>query len=184
MNIGLTSFFVLACSWPFSYRYSVFFPYARESRGMARTIRNGKLDTRSARSRLRLRREPYWTVISEGCALGYRRGAKGGTWIGRFRDETGRQHYEALGAADDARDPDGLSVFSFGQAQEKGRAFFARKAREIAGDAAPRKALTGLLMRSMTTSRAMPSVARGFRPHCRRQTFTFALPSGRFRSLS
>ena len=104
---------------------------------MARTIRNGKLDTRSARSRLTLRREPYWTVVSEGCALGYRRGAKGGTWIGRFRDEAGRQHYEALGAADDARDPDGLSVFSFAQAQEKSRAFFTRKAREIAGDAAP-----------------------------------------------
>jgi len=104
---------------------------------MARTIRNGKLDTRSARTRLTLRREPYWTVVSEGCALGYRRGAKGGTWIGRFRDETGRQHYEALGAADDARDQDGLSVFSFAQAQEKGRAFFVRKAREIAGDAAP-----------------------------------------------
>jgi integrase len=104
---------------------------------MARTIRNGKLDTRSARSRLTARREPYWTVISEGCALGYRRGAIGGTWIGRFRDDTGRQHYEALGAADDARDPDGLSVFSFAQAQEKSRAFFARKAREMAGDAAP-----------------------------------------------
>jgi integrase len=104
---------------------------------MARTIRNGKLDTRSARSRLSLRREPYWTVISEGCALGYRRGGNGGTWISRFRDEKGRQHYEALGAADDARDPDGLSVFSFAQAQEKSRAFFARKAREIAGDAAP-----------------------------------------------
>jgi integrase len=104
---------------------------------MARTIRNGKLDTRSARTRLTLRREPYWTVVSEGCALGYRRGAKGGTWIGRFRDEAGQQHYEALGAADDARDPDGLSVFSFAQAQAKSRAFFARKAREIAGDAAP-----------------------------------------------
>ena len=102
---------------------------------MARTIRNGKLDTRSARSRLTLRREPYWTVISEGCALGYRRGATGGTWIGRFRDDTGRQHYEALGAADDARDPDGLSVFSFAQAQAKSRAFFARKARELAGEA-------------------------------------------------
>jgi integrase len=101
---------------------------------MARTIRNGKLNTRSARSRLTLRREPYWTVISEGCALGYRRGATGGTWIGRFRDEAGRQHYEALGAADDARDPDGLSVFSFAQAQAKSRAFFARKAREVAGD--------------------------------------------------
>src|SRR6476660_4194032 len=105
---------------------------------MARTIRNGKLDTRSARTRLTQRREPYWTVVSEGCALGYRRGAKGGTWIGRFRDEAGRQHYEALGAADDARDPDGLSVFSFAQAQERARSFFAREARVVAGEPASR----------------------------------------------
>jgi integrase len=84
-----------------------------------------------------MRREPHWTVISEGCALGYRRGVKGGTWIGRFRDDTGRQHYEALGAADDARDPDRLSVFSFAQAQEKAREFFTRKAREAAGECAP-----------------------------------------------
>ena len=105
---------------------------------MARTIRNRKIDTRSARVRLTARREPYWTVISEGCALGYRSGAKGGTWIARFRDDTGRQHYEALGAADDARDPDGLSVFSFAQAQEMARTFFARKARAVAGDMAPR----------------------------------------------
>lgn len=105
---------------------------------MARTIRNGKLDTRSARVRMTARREPYWTVISEGCALGYRRGSKGGTWIARFRDDTGRQHYEALGPADDARDPDGLSVFSFAQAQERARTFFAREARAVAGDMAPR----------------------------------------------
>ena len=62
---------------------------------MARTVRNPKIDTRTARTRLLARREPYWTALSEGCALGYRRGAKGGTWIGRFRDEDGRQHYEA-----------------------------------------------------------------------------------------
>jgi hypothetical protein len=80
---------------------------------MARTVRNAKLTTRSARAKLVSRREPYWTVISEGCALGYRRGARAGTWIGKFRDDTGRRHYEALGAADDAREPDGLSVFSF-----------------------------------------------------------------------
>jgi integrase len=104
---------------------------------MARTIRNAKLTTRSARAKLPIRREPYWTVISEGCALGYRRGARGGTWLGKYRDDSGRRHYEALGAADDARDPDGLSVFSFAQAQEKARAFFQQKAREAAGDLAP-----------------------------------------------
>ena len=101
---------------------------------MARTIRNPKIDSRSARAKLPQRSEPYWTVISKGCALGYRRGSKGGKWIARFRDDMGRQHYEALGAADDARDPDDLTVFSFTQAQAKARDVFTRKAQEIAGD--------------------------------------------------
>jgi integrase len=104
---------------------------------MARTIRNPKIDSRSARAKLPQRPEPYWTVISEGCALGYRRGSKGGKWIARFRDDMGRQHYEALGAADDARDPDNLTAFSFTQAQAKARDVFTRKAREVAGDFVP-----------------------------------------------
>jgi integrase len=104
---------------------------------MARSVRNPKIDTRSARARLAERREPYWTVISEGCALGYRRGAKGGTWIAKFRDADGKRHLEALGAADNARDADGLSVYSFAQAQERARAWFQRKAREAAGDFVP-----------------------------------------------
>jgi integrase len=104
---------------------------------MARTVRNPKIDTRSARARLPARREPYWTVLSQGCALGYRKGAKGGTWIVRFRGDDGRQHYGPLGAADDARDPDGLSVLGFAQAQERARAWFDQKAREQAGDLAP-----------------------------------------------
>jgi integrase len=109
----------------------------RQGNPMARTVRNPKIDTRSARARLSERREPYWTVISEGCALGYRRGGKGGTWIARFRDEDGRQHYQALGAADDARDADGLTVFSFPQAQAMARDWFKLKATEQAGDFVP-----------------------------------------------
>jgi integrase len=104
---------------------------------VARTVRNPKIDSRTARAKLQSRREPYWTVLSQGCALGYRKGAKGGTWIARFRGDDGRQHYTQLGAADDARDPDGLSVFSFAQAQEMARIWFDRKAREQAGDFAP-----------------------------------------------
>src|SRR5262245_15643633 len=104
---------------------------------MARTVRNQKIDTRSARAKLSLRREPYWTVLSPGCSLGYRKGAKGGTWITRFRGDDGRQNYGPLGAADDAREPDGLSVFSFAQAQERARSWFDQKAREQAGDLAP-----------------------------------------------
>ena len=103
---------------------------------MARTVRNAKLDSRSSRTRLALRREPYWTVVSAGCAIGYRKGAKGGTWIARLRHDDGRQHYEALGAADDARDSDALTVFTFAEAQEAARKFFSRKARELAGHGA------------------------------------------------
>ena len=104
---------------------------------MARTVRNPKLDTRSARVKLAGRREPYWTVISAGCAIGYRRGTKGGTWIARLRNSEGKQHYEALGAADDVRDADGLTCFTFAQAQERARTFFDRKARELAGHSEP-----------------------------------------------
>ena len=94
---------------------------------MARAVRSARLNTRSARTRLEARREPYWTVISEGCALGYRRGAKGGYWIAKFRDEFGQRRYDAIGAADDARDPDGVSVLSFAQAQERARKFFKKR---------------------------------------------------------
>ena len=113
----------------------VFFPYGETS--LPRTTRNAKLDTRSARLKLSERREPYWHVLSKGCALGYRRGANGGNWIARLRDEAGKQHYEALGAADDVRDTDNLTVFTFNQAQERARAWFASKARELAGHAEP-----------------------------------------------
>jgi integrase len=128
--------FVRDRSWQICYIHSVYFPYVCRN-AMARTIRNPKIDSRSARAKLPQRPEPYWTVISEGCALGYRRGSKGGKWIARFRDDMGRQHYEALGAADDARDPDNLTAFSFTQAQAKARDVFTRKAREVAGDFVP-----------------------------------------------
>jgi integrase len=97
---------------------------------MARTLRDAKLDTRSARSRLAARREPYWRSISDGLAIGYRKGAKGGTWISRhYTPETGRR-FSALGAADDVVDADGVHVFAFGQAQEAARAWFASLARQ------------------------------------------------------
>jgi integrase len=77
-------------------------------------------------------------VLSKGCALGYRRGSNGGTWIARLRDEVGKQHYEALGAADDVLDADNnLQGFTFAQAQEHARTWFASKARELAGHAEP-----------------------------------------------
>ena len=77
--------------------------------------------------------------MAAGSFIGYRRLPSGsGSWIARLRDGEGRQHYQALGSADDTREGDGLGVFTFGQAQELARQFFARKTRELAGHDAPR----------------------------------------------
>jgi len=106
-----------------------------KDRDTARTLRDAKLDTRNSRLRLKARREPYWRSISEGLAVGYRRGAKGGTWIARhYSTEHGRR-YQAIGATDDIADPDGQHVLSFAQAQEAARAWFADLARRDRGEA-------------------------------------------------
>ena len=97
----------------------------------------GTLGSVEGRRKLKQRREPYWTKVVQGCALGYRKGASGGgTWIARVRDEAGEQHYHALGPADDLNDGQGLS---YAQALERARAFFGVAAhstgRHTVGDA-------------------------------------------------
>jgi len=101
---------------------------------MARTARDTRLDTRNARLKLKQRREPYFRTIHEGCAIGYRKGSRGGFWIARhYTTEEGRR-YESLGVADDVADADGLAVLSFTQAQEKARKWFGKLARMDAGE--------------------------------------------------
>lgn len=97
---------------------------------MPRTLRDAKLDTRSARFRLSARREPYWRSISHGLAIGYRKGAKGGTWIARHYTPDAGRRFNALGAADDVTDADSVHVLNFSQAQEAARAWFAALARQ------------------------------------------------------
>lgn len=57
---------------------------------------------KSQRERLKIRREPYWHRLQEGQYLGYRRGAD--TWIARYRDPAGRQHYQSLAGVVDFDD--------------------------------------------------------------------------------
>jgi integrase len=118
-------------------RFRTSFPYGFPLRKLhlARSVRNAKLDTRSARSKCEVRREPYWVRMDAGAFVGYRRLSSGsGSWIARLRDSAGKQqHYQALGSADDVLDADGKHVFTFGQAQDQARGFFDRKRRELAG---------------------------------------------------
>jgi len=91
---------------------------------MARTVRSPKLDTRSARTKLPMRDSPYWVSLAPGCALGYRKGPKGGVWLAKLVREGLRQQ-TTLGPADDALDPDGVLAISYAQAQTKAREWFA-----------------------------------------------------------
>jgi integrase len=59
-----------------------------------------KIETVSARERLKPRREPYWHRVSKGCYLGFRRMTAGsaGNWVARALEATtGKQAYKALG---------------------------------------------------------------------------------------
>lgn len=88
---------------------------------MARSTRDTKLETRTARLKLPAGKY-HWRGISKGLAIGYWRGAKGGSWIVRRGLPDGRYETETLGKADDHQDADGVLVLDYFQAQEKARA--------------------------------------------------------------
>lgn len=57
------------------------------------------ITSKAGRMRLAPRRDPYWHKLSRGAYLGFRRGPD--TWIARYRDRIGKQHFNSLGQADD-----------------------------------------------------------------------------------
>lgn len=86
---------------------------------MARTVRDSKLDSRTARLKLPAGKR-HWRAITEKLALGYRRTASGyGTWSARYYDEEAYAYrLVRLGIADDHADADGQNVMTFAQAQK------------------------------------------------------------------
>jgi hypothetical protein len=84
--------------------------------------RTPKLETATARRRLSVRKKPYWTTISPGIGLGYRRNAGPGTWSVRSTDGHGADWIKRLGLADDFEPADGSSVLSYWQALDAARA--------------------------------------------------------------
>jgi integrase len=100
----------------------------------------------SSRAKLKQRREPYWQPIVRGCALGYRRGATGGSWIARVRTDDARQAYHALGPADDLNDGNGLT---YEAALEQARKHF-----QLPGGASSRHTVGAVLDRYLEGLRA------------------------------
>jgi integrase len=96
---------------------------------MPRKVRDATLETRSARSRLKVRGKPFYRLIEPGLHLGYRKLPSGpGTWVVRRYGGEGaytvvnlRTPDGELVSADDFADADGEHVMDFGQAQNAAR---------------------------------------------------------------
>ena len=54
------------------------------------------------REKLPVRRDPYWRMLQTRGYLGFRKTKTGaGTWIARWRDESGKAHFQSLGRVED-----------------------------------------------------------------------------------
>lgn len=98
---------------------------------MPRIVRDSNLETRTARSRLKVAHKPYFRLIEPGLHLGYRKLANGpGTWVVRRYDRDQKTYAvknlktrdERLVVADDFSDADGKTVLTFAQAQQRAKA--------------------------------------------------------------
>jgi integrase len=119
---------------------------------MGRRVKDTRLDNRTSRLKLQLRREPYWRLVSEGCHLGYYRGIRVGKWVARFREPGSGLGYmkTTLGEADDVRDANGETVLNFEQADKAGRKWF----EEVSG--------TGVRRSDQTVADALDAYLDGF----------------------
>jgi integrase len=89
---------------------------------MARRVRDKSLESREARSKLKIRQKPYYREIDRGLHLGYRKGKSARPWL--LRRHIGGEavySFEPIGTADDFQDADGVKVLDFYQAQDRAR---------------------------------------------------------------
>lgn len=87
---------------------------------MARTIRHAKIDSPTARRKLKRGRQAHWHPLGPGMHLGWQWQTdrpEGGRWL--LRRYIGRRTYRVtpVGRADDVATADGSQVLSFAQAQ-------------------------------------------------------------------
>jgi hypothetical protein len=71
-----------------------------------------RIDTKRGRDALPVRREPYWYKLARDRHLGLRKLTEGtpGSWIARFRDESGARRNQALGECTDVFDFDAAKI--------------------------------------------------------------------------
>ena len=109
---------------------------------MARTKRSASLDSRTKRLALPLEKF-HCEQLRRGGYLIYRRprSRAAGTWYARWIDPDSKKPSQVrLGEADDFQDAEGVSVFTFAQAQAKAEAWFKAcvfEAARVAGEETP-----------------------------------------------
>ncbi len=87
---------------------------------MSRTVVESRIQDRTARGNLAVRNKPYWRQLSEGAHIGYRKGARKGTWFARYFDlPLGAYVTSAIGEADDRCEADDVEVFTYKQAFDR-----------------------------------------------------------------
>ena len=92
---------------------------------MAGTVKPARIESASARARLKSGRQPHWKALVEGRAhLGYQRwkGDAEGRWVLRRYIGNNKYRLATLGRADDNARADGARVLNYEQAEAKARA--------------------------------------------------------------
>src|SRR6516162_1774956 len=95
-----------------------------------------KLETPTARRKLAVRKKPYWTTISPGIHLGYRRNQGGGTWSVRVAD-SGAEWIKKIALADDLEVASPPHVLSYWQALDTARALARQQPGEAIDESRP-----------------------------------------------
>jgi hypothetical protein len=98
--------------------------------------RAGKLETPTARRKLAVRKKPYWTTISPGIHLGYRRNAGAGTWSVRVADG-GAEWIKRIAVTDDLEPASPPAVLNYWQAVDASRALGRRQPGEAIDEGRP-----------------------------------------------
>jgi integrase len=128
--------------------------------------RAAKLETPTARRRLAVRKKPYWTTISPGIALGYRRNAGAGTWSVRVAD-SGVEWVKKIAISDDQEPAVPPAVLDYWQAVDAARALARRQPGEAIDESRPltvSEALT-LYEKDLLTRGGSPYNSRHARLH-------------------
>ncbi len=96
-------------------------------------VRDGKLDSPTARAKLAPSGKPYYRSIGRALHLGYRKGKTGGKWVMRRYLGDEKYEVETIASADDFSNADGSQVLTFHQAQDRARALDAKRKETVTG---------------------------------------------------